>query len=86
MLKQLTGIALTVSLLTVSSPAQFAVFPDRSYWLEQWQEAPYGVEIESVSMLDDYYVDGRLELSDRPGFGMELDESKIEKRTRLAWD
>ena len=30
-------------------------------------------------------VDGQLELSDRPGFGMELDEAKIDKRTRLSW-
>jgi L-alanine-DL-glutamate epimerase-like enolase superfamily enzyme len=30
-------------------------------------------------------VDGKLELPDRPGFGMELDAAKIEKRTRLTW-
>ncbi|MEZ5393067.1 MAG: enolase C-terminal domain-like protein [Bryobacterales bacterium] len=30
-------------------------------------------------------VGGKLELPDRPGFGMELDEAKIEKRTRLSW-
>jgi len=30
-------------------------------------------------------VDGQLELPDRPGFGMELDDAKIEKRTRLTW-
>ncbi len=30
-------------------------------------------------------VEGKLELSDRPGFGMELDEGKIEKRTRETW-
>lgn len=29
--------------------------------------------------------DGKLELSERPGFGMELDEEKIEKRTKLEW-
>lgn len=30
-------------------------------------------------------VDGELELSQRPGFGMALDESKIERRTQLTW-
>ena len=30
-------------------------------------------------------VDGKLELSERPGFGMELDESKIESETQIHW-
>ncbi len=30
-------------------------------------------------------VNGELELSERPGFGMELDDSKIEKKTRSEW-
>ena len=29
---------------------------------------------------------GQLELSERPGFGMELDEAKIEKKTRMSWE
>lgn len=47
-----------------------------------------------ISKMSTYYyfdkhapvpVDGKLELSERPGFGMELDEAKVEKRTRLEW-
>ena len=30
-------------------------------------------------------ANGELELSERPGFGMELDEAKIEKKTKLEW-
>ena len=30
-------------------------------------------------------ANGELELSERPGFGMELDEAKIERRTKLEW-
>lgn len=51
------------------------------------------VELLILKMQTYYYfdkfapvpVDGKLELPDRPGFGMELDEAKIEKRTRLSW-
>jgi L-alanine-DL-glutamate epimerase-like enolase superfamily enzyme len=28
---------------------------------------------------------GRIRLPDRPGFGIELDESRIEKRTLVQW-
>ena len=30
-------------------------------------------------------VDGKLELPDRPGFGMEIDDDKVEKREKLDW-
>jgi L-alanine-DL-glutamate epimerase-like enolase superfamily enzyme len=51
------------------------------------------VEFLILKMASYYYfdkfppvpVDGKLELPDRPGFGMELDDAKIEKRTRLTW-
>jgi L-alanine-DL-glutamate epimerase-like enolase superfamily enzyme len=47
-----------------------------------------------INKMADYYyfdkyapvvVDGHLDLSDRPGFGMELDDSKIEARESLDW-
>ena len=31
-------------------------------------------------------VGGRITLPDRPGFGIELDDSKIESRKRMKWD
>ena len=51
------------------------------------------VEFLVLKMASYYYFDryppvpvnGQLELSDRPGFGMELDEERIEKRTRQTW-
>ncbi len=46
-----------------TAAAQFATFPDGAYFREQWQAAPYAVDIESVSNLEDYVVDGKLELS-----------------------
>ena len=39
------------------------MFPDKEYWRSQWQKAPLAVEIESVSRLEDYFIDGRLQLS-----------------------
>jgi len=30
-------------------------------------------------------VDGKLELSERPGFGMEIDDAKVESRRRMEW-
>lgn len=44
-------------------PAQLNTFPDGTYFREQWQSAPYGVEIESVSNLQDFVVDDKMELS-----------------------
>ena len=47
-----------------------------------------------INKMSDYYyfdkhpprpVDGRLELAERPGFGMELDDAKIESKQRLSW-
>lgn len=43
--------------------AQFATFPDGAYFREQWQMAPYEVEIDTVVALEDMVVDGKLELS-----------------------
>ena len=52
-------------LLLAAAPlaAQFATFPGGAYFREQWQLAPYEVEIESVAILEDFVVDGKLELS-----------------------
>lgn len=57
--------ALPILLAAVPAGAQFATFPDGAYFREQWQPAPFGVEIEPVSNLEDYVVDGKLELSVR---------------------
>jgi len=47
-----------------------------------------------IQKMDSYYdfekhplkpVDGMLELPDRPGFGIELDESKIEDIRPVSW-
>ena len=51
------------------------------------------VEFLILKMGSYYYFDkhppvpvgGELELSERPGFGMELDEAKIERKTRMEW-
>ena len=51
------------------------------------------VEVLILKMQTYYYfdksapqvVDGKLELSSRPGFGMELDDAKIRNRTRQSW-
>ena len=45
--------------------AQFATFPAGDYFREQWQAAPYAVEIDTVANLRDFVVDGKLELSRR---------------------
>ena len=43
--------------------AQFATFPDGAYFREQWQAAPYAVEVGGVSQLEDFVVDDKLELT-----------------------
>lgn len=63
MFKRFLGLVLTTALLATTSPAQMSVFPDKSYWREMWQDAPYDVEIESVGQLESYVVNDRLELS-----------------------
>lgn len=57
-------LSLAVALLA-SAPvaAQFATFPDGEYFREQWQAAPYDVEIDMVGNLEDFVIDGKLELS-----------------------
>lgn len=53
------------SLLLAALPAvaQFATFPDTAYFREQWQLMPYEVEIDPISNLEDYVIDGKLEFS-----------------------
>lgn len=58
-LRSLTLILLAVSTLS----AQFDTFPAVNYFKEQWTRPPVSVEIESVSRLDDFLVNGRLQLS-----------------------
>ena len=55
--------AFLVLALVAPAPSQFSVFPDSSYFKEQWGRAPYDVEIDSVANLEDYVVDGKLQLS-----------------------
>jgi outer membrane protein TolC len=43
--------------------AQFSTFPAGSYFREQWTKPPMAVEIESVSRLEDFLTDGKLQLS-----------------------
>ncbi|MEX2301468.1 MAG: TolC family protein [Bryobacterales bacterium] len=58
-LRSLTLILLAVATLS----AQFDAFPAVNYFKEQWTRPPVSVAIESVSRLDDFAVDGRLQLS-----------------------
>ncbi len=57
--------SLVASLLLAAAPlaAQFATFPDGAYFREQWQMAPYAVEIDTVANLEDFVVDGKLEMN-----------------------
>lgn len=55
--------ALMLLLIAAPAAAQFATFPDGAYFREQWQMAPYEVEIDTVAALEDVVVDGKLELS-----------------------
>jgi len=59
------AIAVVFALLLAVGQAsgQFRAFPNRAYWNEQWTPAPYEVEIESVGRLEDFVVDGKVELS-----------------------
>lgn len=50
-------------LVTATATAQLATFPEGAYFREQWQVAPYEVEIDTVANLEDFVVDGKLELS-----------------------
>lgn len=56
-------LALLVLLTAATATAQFRTFPNRAYWNEQWSPAPYDVEIESIARLEDFVIDGRVELS-----------------------
>ena len=60
MLVQLISLSLA---LTFTLEAQFATFPTRTYFREQWVKPPMSVEIEPVARLEDYFFDGKLELS-----------------------
>lgn len=58
------ALAIPAFALAVSPvAAQFATFPDGAYFREQWQAAPYAVEVGGVAKLEDYVVDGKVELS-----------------------
>ncbi len=61
-LRKATAVA-ALAMAVPSLFAQFATFPDGAYFREQWQSAPYGVEVEAVSKLEDHVVDGKVELS-----------------------
>ena len=57
-------LALFIAALMVTPAwAQFTGFPRTSYWKAIWQEPPTEVEIEPVSRLRDFVVDGQLTLS-----------------------
>ncbi len=63
--KPLQTSIVVIFAMALAAPAggQFNVFPDFSYFKEQWGRAPYEVEIDSVANLEDYVVDGKLQLS-----------------------
>ena len=63
MIQRPIALLLALALYTATAPAQFSVFPDKTYWKEQWQAPPTSVEIEAVSKLEDYVVDGKVQLS-----------------------
>lgn len=54
-----------LALLAGAAPAaaQLSTFPDGAYFRELWQPAPYDVEVDSVTSLEDFVVDGKLQLS-----------------------
>lgn len=57
-------LALFIAALMVAPAwAQFTGFPRTSYWNAIWQDPPTEVEIEPVSRLRDFVVDGQLTLS-----------------------
>ena len=49
--------------LAAAVAAQLNTFPATDYFREQWVKAPVDMEIESVSRLEDFLYDGKLELS-----------------------
>lgn len=58
------SLALLITALMVTPAwAQFTGFPRTSYWNTIWQSPPTEVEIEPVSRLRDFVVDGKLRLS-----------------------
>ena len=63
--RRCSRLPLIAALLLAAAPvaAQFATFPAQDYFREQWQPAPYDIEIDTVGNLEDYVVDGKLELS-----------------------
>ncbi len=63
MLQRSIALFTILALTVATAPAQFTVFPDKTYWKEMWQAPPSAVEIEAVSNLEDYVVDGKVQLS-----------------------
>ncbi|MEZ5364550.1 MAG: hypothetical protein R2748_20005 [Bryobacterales bacterium] len=49
MLQRSIALITILALTSTLAPAQFSVFPDKSYWREMWQAPPSAVEIEAVS-------------------------------------
>ena len=60
MLKRLSVLTFLAALL---AQGQFHTFPRKTYFQEQWQRAPVGMQIETVANLEDFFYDGQLELS-----------------------
>ncbi|MCY4189520.1 MAG: TolC family protein [Bryobacterales bacterium] len=54
---------LAFALAAGPSAAQMATFPDGAYFREQWQAAPYAVEVARAAKLEDFVVEGKLELT-----------------------
>ena len=63
MFKRSIALFTVLALAAGTAPAQFSVFPDKTYWKEMWQAPPSAVQIEAVSKLEDYVVDGKVQLS-----------------------
>ena len=55
--------ALAILIGAAPASAQLSTFPDGNYFRELWQRAPYDVEVDMVTDLEDFVVDGKLELS-----------------------
>lgn len=61
--KTIAARAAALLLSAAAASAQFATFPDGAYFREQWQQAPYAVEVDVVANLEDMVVDGKLQMS-----------------------
>lgn len=55
-------VSVFLVLVSATGLAQLSTFPDRTYFKEQWQPAPLGVEIEFVEGIRAYNLDGTIEV------------------------